>query len=546
MIQYKQELINNIVRVDKCMKFHYTCPKVPVMRSCRIICLATMLWFASFVVNANSVLVNTRNGDIKGTVENGILVWKGIPYAQPPVGALRYKNPQAVKPWNGVLDATEFKTVCPQYDGLLTYGEKKNEDCLFLNIWSPAADGKKRPVMFWIHGGGFMSGSGSSDMYDGATLAKKGDVVIVTINYRLGPFGLLYFKDIAKHGEVFDNNLAIKDQIMALRWVHDNIASFGGDPNSVTIFGESAGARSVLALMGAPDAQGLFNRAIAQSATPNFSWTPKEATRVTQAFLEVLGIPLDSLEKLRDIPADTLVQAVGRLDKKLLGTKGWNRVFTPTIDDEPSLYGKLGLNAGKVDLLIGTNMDEANLFTTKQMGMMPKKLKGLRRYFEDLDSAQVVQVTTSYKKLGYPHKKGIHRLLTDAIFRVPSIAYADAHAENNTVFMYRFDWSSGALKLVGLRAFHGVELPFVFGNLDAALAKKMLVMSSKKKVQSMADQIQRAWINFAHTGNPNNPEKNEWPHFTSQHRATWIFNNKNALEVDPDSLQRKAWIGVDF
>jgi len=490
------------------------------------------------------ILVSTSKGDIKGVFENDVYVWKGIPYAEAPIGHFRYRNPEPKKSWAGTFDATQFKAVCPQEPGMLTHGEKQNEDCLFLNVWTPAADNKKRPVMFWIHGGGFMSGSGSSDLYDGSILAKKGDVVVVTINYRLAPLGLLYFKNITKDSEGFQNNLAIKDQIMALTWVKDNIASFGGDPNMVTIFGESAGARSVLALLGAPSAKGLFKRAIAQSATPDFSWTPEQATAITQTFLEILHIPQDSLEKLRSIPVDTLLKAINTLDNKLVGQKGWNRVFTPTIDDEKALYASEDAEPSTVDLLIGTNMDESNLFTTKQMGMMPRREIGLKPYFSNLDSQQVKQVTGSYKS--YPRTKAIHRLLTDAIFRIPSIEYADKQSQSAHVYMYRFDWCSFPLKMVGLRSFHGLEMPFIFGNYKAALAKKMLVMSSKKKVTSLSEKMQQAWINFARTGNPNNTNNPTWPNYTSENRATWIFDSNNYLEVDPDSLNRKAWIGIDF
>ena len=488
-----------------------------------------------------SPIVHTLNGDIKGTVQNTIYAWKGIPYAEAPVGNLRYQNPVAAKSWQGVLDATQFKSVCPQLNGVLARGENKNEDCLYLNVWSPAPDGKKRPVMFWIHGGGFMSGSGSADIYDGSVLAKKGDIVLVTINYRLGPFGFLYFNQLAKGDLSFGNNLGLKDQILALKWVHDNIEAFGGDPNLVTIFGESAGARSVLALMADPDAKGLFKRAIAQSATPNFSWTPEMATSITKTYLDILHVSKDSLEKLLKLPADTLVKAVDRLDAKLKGTTGWNRVFTPTVDNESCYHTPI---AGDVDLLIGTNLDESSLFATKQMDMMPKSLSGLERYLTEMDKNAVKRITGSYKN--YPSKKAILQLLTDAIFRMPSIEYATSHAESGNVYMYRFDWSSSALKVAGLRSFHGLELPFVFGNYDAVLAKKMLIMANKKKVHRLADNIQQAWINFAKTGNPNDAGKNEWQGYSSENRSTWIFNSKSIPQVDPDSLQRKAWAGTRF
>ena len=232
-----------------------------------------------------NLIVETKNGKLKGTTDNGVLVWRGIKYAKAPIGSLRFKAPQIPNKWEGVKNATEFGNIVPQIQSLYAEG-KCDEDCLILNVWSPAADSKKRPVMFWIHGGGFSQGAGSNSMYNGSQLVKRGDVVVVTINYRLGPLAFLYLNDLLPNNTDFESNLGIKDQIAALKWVKDNIEAFGGDPNQVTIFGQSSGATSVMTLLACPSAQGLFKHAIAESPSLNY-WTKAEATAVTKRFFRV-------------------------------------------------------------------------------------------------------------------------------------------------------------------------------------------------------------------------------------------------------------------
>ena len=216
-------------------------------------------------LDSNSLVVQTHQGKLRGTMDKNICVWRGVRYAKAPVAELRFHAPQQVESWSGVKNATEFGASAPQVKNSLVGDELKSEDCLFLNIWSPAADGKKRPVMFWIHGGGFVIGSGSASLYNGVNLANHGDVVVVTINYRLGSLGFLYFETEAARKAGFENNLGMKDQIAALQWVKENISAFGGDPNQVTIFGESAGGTSVETLLACPAARGLFKGAIAES-----------------------------------------------------------------------------------------------------------------------------------------------------------------------------------------------------------------------------------------------------------------------------------------
>jgi para-nitrobenzyl esterase len=505
--------------------------------------------------DTGAVQVKVKQGELRGTREGGVCVWKGIRYAKAPAGNLRFRAPEPVEAWTGVKDATQFGPIAPQVKNALGGKEVQSEDCLFLNIWSPAADApkdgiqKKRPVMFWLHGGGFAIGAGSSPLYDGAQMAKTGDVVVVTINYRLGPLGFLYFKDIAGTNPDFDNNLGIKDQIAALHWVHENIASFGGDPNAVTIFGESAGGNSVLTLLAAPSAQGLFSKAISESAAPKLSWTPELATTITKKYLSLLNIPPDSLSKLKQLPVDTLMAAVDKLSEFLASQNSMNRTFAPTIDGQllpENIYSAIrNRQSLNVPLLIGTNRNEANLFALKRIHMVPTNAEKLEEVFSTvLSKEQIKSITSAYKH--YPHKKGVLEVETDLVFRIPAIQYAETQSRYAPTYMYRFDWASFPLKLVGLKSFHGLEIPFVWGNLDAGFAKKLNFMTKKKDVHYLSAQMQQAWLNFAKTGNPNQPGKDDWKKFTATERNTMLFDKKCGATCAPDDKQRKAWEHISY
>ncbi|MFT3803799.1 MAG: carboxylesterase/lipase family protein [Burkholderiaceae bacterium] len=270
-----------------------------------------------------SVIVQTRYGQLKGLQDRGVQVFRGVPYAQPPTQGLRFRPPQPPQPWTGVRDAREFGPVAPQYAGLTSLAVKflvgpADEDCLYLNIWTPAADAGRRPVMVWIHGGAFILGAGSQSLYDGAALAQRGDVVVVTINYRLGALGFLRLKELSDGRIPATGNEGILDQIAALEWVRDEIASFGGDPGNVTIFGESAGSMSCATLLGTPRAQGLFHRAILQSGSANFLSSREAATEVAEALLHEMGMSPDEVDKLAEIAPDRLVRGQQRLFGALL------------------------------------------------------------------------------------------------------------------------------------------------------------------------------------------------------------------------------------
>ena len=481
---------------------------------------------------------------MRGTYDKDICVWRGIKYAKAPVGDLRFRAPQPVDSWTGVKDAVAFSPVAPQQESNLGTKGPQSEDCLALNIWSPAADGKKRPVMFWIHGGGFVIGSGSSELYYGTNLAKKGDVVIVTINYRLGPLGFLYFKN----NKDFENNLGIRDQIAALKWVKENIAAFGGDPDKITIFGESAGGTSVQTLLAAHSANGLFARAIAESGPAAIPWPTEVADSITRKYLSILGISPNNLKALKTLPVDTIKAASEILEKYMIANMN-EKVFSPTIDGDlltndifKCMKPQPGANPC---LMIGSNMNESSMFASKRLKMAPGTAKDLEKYFDAVTTKESkAKVIAGYPK--YPHKSAVLDILTDAIFRVPSIRLAECRSLYAPVYMYRFEWSSFALNISGLGSFHGLEIPFVFGNHEGKLGGLLKLIATKKLANRLTDQMQTAWLNFARYGNPNGTAAETWPSYTTNNRATMIFNKKTRVEIDPDGQQRAAWEGVTY
>ncbi len=321
------------------------------------------------MTTTRSTVVETAYGRLQGSEENGVQVWKGVPFAAPPVGALRYRPPQPPAIWSGVREATAFGPTAPQLPSPLNnlFGREQQlsaEDCLYLNVWSPAADGAKRPVLFWIHGGAFTGGSGSTPWYDGASFARNGDVVVVTINYRLGLLGFLHLADLGGASFAATGNLGILDQVAALRWVKQNIAAFGGDPDNVTIFGESAGGMSVGTLLGTPSAQGLFHKAILQSGAAHTVRGREAATGIAREALKLLEVDAGNVERLRELSVEQILAA----QAKLAVSRASGGLFAqPVVDGEalprPPLEAVANGVAAGVPLLLGTNLDEMKLFS---------------------------------------------------------------------------------------------------------------------------------------------------------------------------------------
>ncbi|MES2621558.1 MAG: carboxylesterase/lipase family protein [Bacteroidota bacterium] len=487
------------------------------------------------------VLARTGSGILRGTTEENICVWRGIKYAE----AERFGYPHAPPPWKGVQDALKFGAVAVQTKSMISSKEPQSEDCLFLNIWSPCADSLKRPVMVWIHGGSLVAGSGSQPIYNGLKLARNGDVVVVTINYRLGPLGFLYFNTPVEGNDTLGNNLGIHDQIAALQWVKENIAAFGGNPDRVTIFGESAGATSVQTLLASPAAKGLFIAAIAQSGTPAMVWTPSLADSITKKYFSFLRLNPTNKHLLKTLPLDSLKAAQEKLLKYMLTTD--NKVFAPTIDGKvltADIFSSIDqqVNA-RVPLLLGTNNDESTIFV-KTMKTAPKNAKQLNEYIDRICKNDKQQVLAGYEK--YPRKAAVMEILTDALFRVPNIRLSEQRLVYAPVYLYRFEWCSFFLKVTGLRSFHGIEMPFIFGSTDRKTGRLLKVVATKKVIKQLSGAMQKAWTNFARYGNPNGITSETWKPYTTTERATMIFDKKCSIAQDPDKIQRQAWTGVKY
>lgn len=504
------------------------------------------------MTDVSGVSVATGAGQLRGDREGGCDVFRGVPFAAPPHGARRLAPPQPPDPWDGVRDATRFGFACPQggtrgrsgvFGGLFGPGElETSEDCLTLNVWTPGCDGARRPVMVWIHGGAFALGTGASPTYDGRGLAERGDVVVVTINYRLGPLGFLYLPEI---GAV---NLGLLDQVVALEWVRDHIDAFGGDPAHVTVFGESAGGKSIECLLAMPRARGLFRRAILQS-TYALPMDPEQGRQRSAGLLRELGLPAEHPERLRDVSVDDLLaanqQAAGG---GLLGGTG------PVVDGEiipehPPEAVRSGVASG-VPLVIGTTRDESRLFGALAPGASELDEEELRRRLADTLpgaardpelAARAIEIyRRSLSERGVPAGPADvwFATNTDRMFRQHSIGLAEAHATHEPdVYMYLFEWPSPVYE-GRLGACHALELPFVFGTLDGDLGT---LAGDGPASRELSERMQGAWLAFAREGVPTHAGLPEWPRYEPGRRRTMVFGPQTAPREAPLEAERLLW-----
>jgi para-nitrobenzyl esterase len=483
----------------------------------------------------DSATVKTKQGLARGVEGRASTVWKGIPFAKKPVGELRFQPPAPPEAWEGTFEATEFGPVCTQNKDIAAMlgapVENMSEDCLYLNIWAPAGPRKGLPVMVWIHGGAFRAGSGSSPLYDGASLAENGEVIVVTINYRLGAFGFLH---LAGLDSSYTANLGLLDQIAALQWVSDNIEAFGGDPEQVTIFGESAGAMSIAALLAMPAAKGLFQKAILESGASQ-TIPSEQASMIAKAVLQHLAIDGQNMDKLKEIPAEEILKAAERVT----GGQELGMIFQPTVDPGtlpvPPVQAIAGGSAAGIPIMIGTNHDEGAFFFRPGTEPMPGPAR---------DEAMVKligpEAAERVKEHYPPTIEGQSQFMTDFVFWKPAIEYASQQAKHASVWMYRFDWHIPGHPHVG-KAAHGLEIAFVFSNL---FYLKRLGVEVDETIQSLARRMQEAWISFAKAGNPNAAgEEINWPAYQPLDRYTYIFDSESRVEADPYKEKRELIAG---
>jgi para-nitrobenzyl esterase len=489
--------------------------------------------------------IETTHGRVRGAVRDDVASWRGIPYAAAPVGALRFRPPRPPARWAGERDATRFGPVAPQSrdPGIallsgVTDKVANSEDCLLLNVFAPApSEGDdlsalKRPVMVWIHGGAFIMGSGSTPLYHGLPFAQH-DIVVVTLNYRLGLAGFLFLGDIAPGYD--EGNVALLDQIAALRWVRDNIARFGGDPEMVTVMGESAGAISIGTLLAMPAARGLFHRVVLQSGAAGLSLqTRDDATRAARDVLAVLDTSIDDLASL---PIDHLLA----VQTELVRRHGLGAV-APFVDGVSVPQRPIdAIRAGSADgvaLLAGSNRDEQKLFEV----LLGEQL--IDAYKEPVRS----WLGPAYEPL-ITHYRAVHggsdlRAWVDMIgelaFRIPAIRTAEAMADRGApVYMYRFDWESPAFG-GRLGAAHALELPFVWNRLDLPFVP-ILLGNDLAALQPLATKVHTAWAQFIKTGDPNGGGLPDWPRYDALRRATLMIDRTCHVVEDPGGDGRALW-----
>ncbi len=502
-------------------------------------------------------IVETSRGKLLGEERDGVQRYLGIPFARPPLGRLRFAATQPAEPWAGVRDATRFGGSAPQnrmalavLPGMEVGGQ--SEDCLYLNVYTPAADSGRRPVLVWIHGGAFTIGSGSQAIYDGAPLASRGDAVVVTINYRLGALGFLRFEEGS--GVDASGNAAIQDQVAALRWVRENVERFGGDPGNVTIFGESAGGMSVGTLLGTPAAAGLFRRAIPQSGAALNALSREHAERIAHRYLEVLGIARGSARSLLDLPVEKLLGAQNELTVRLQSERPrLGMAFGPVVDGSvvpelPQRAVESG-SARDVSLLVGTTRDEAKLFGPMDPSLGSLDEAGLaERVSEFVPRERAGALVEAYRKARTERGEATEprdlalAIDTDRIFRIPAIRLLDAQLRHRSdPFAYLVTWESPALQ-GALGSCHAVELAFVFGTLDKPGMADF--SGSGAEAERLSANLMDAWLAFARTGSPAAAGLPAWAPYDREHRATMLLGRPCTQARDPQGAERKAWDGL--
>ena len=496
----------------------------------------------------DNLVVETMNGPVRGTDDGAAMAWKGVRYAAPPLGDLRFRAPRPPQPWTEPADASSFGTACPQPpvpNFPMNLGARQDEDCLKLNVWAPSGTqpGDAKPVMVWVHGGAYVLGSGGQPYYNGRRLAHSGDVVVVTLNYRLGVFGFL---DVPG----FDSNVGLRDVLAALRWVRDNIAAFGGDPGRVTVFGESAGAGIVTTLLGIPAARGLFAGAIAQSSPATSVYDRGRAELVTGEVMEFLGIRRGDEHHLADVPVPVLIAATKKVFDEVPVRNPGRLAFVPIVDGEllpdyPVTLARRG-RTHPVPLIIGTNKNEAALFRLMRSPLLPITPRAITSMFDQIAGEQPDLQLPTEEKLGsaYGAKKGSARglsIASDVGFRMPSVWLAEGHNAVAPVYMYRFDYASPLMKLLLVGAAHAAELPYVWGTLGVP-QDMTLKLGGAKTAKAVSKRIRGRWVNFAATAKPAGlPGEPEWTPYQDSDRACLIIDHRDRIVHDVDAEIRTAW-----
>jgi para-nitrobenzyl esterase len=486
-----------------------------------------------------NVIAETSRGRVRGTLADGIRTFKGIPYGAPTDGPNRFRVAKAAVPWAGIRDTIAYGPICPQeirpppsFAGSWATNQPMSEDCLVLNIWTPALrDHHKRPVMVWFHGGGFSRGSGANPVYDGTNLARKGDVVVVTVNHRLNIFGHLYLARLGGTEYAESGNLGILDLTAALRWVHTNIAEFGGDPANVTIFGQAGGAAKVSTLMAMPQTRGLFHRAIVQSGSQLDGLSTDEANASALAFLKAVDVSASDLSRLQKIPFEQLLSA----SQKIARAPGVQ--FSPVVDGKFLLKNpwipEAPASSAAVPMMIGTTRTETtallgvgdpSLFSLDDVGLR-KKLSGW------IPANEIDRVIVGFRKSAPQATPSdlFFAITTARQVRQQAWIQAERKVAQNAapVWLYELDWQT-PVEEGKWKSPSTLDLALVFDNV----AKSDSMVGKGDEPRALAEQMSATWLAFARTGNPNNKSLPPWAQFRLPERNTMVFDGRSHVAND--------------
>lgn len=498
-------------------------------------------------MHERTVRARTATGIVEGFTRDGVHRWRSIPYARAPVGSLRFRAPQPAQPWPGVRHCHTFANCAPQQRRYTVMGigryQTRSEDCLTLNVVTPEEPATQPlPVMVFIHGGGYILGSSATPIYDGAALARRG-CVYVSVNYRLGALGCLDLSSLSTPQITLDSNVYLRDLVLALRWVHDNIAEFGGDPGNVTIFGESAGAHITATLLAVPAAKGLFARAISESPAAGMVRSREVAAEFAARFANLIGARTqDAANALMQASPAQLVEAQHHLIRqgmrKRLGAFPIGPVFG---DDYLPMDPVEAMRSGRVHavpLIVGTNAEEGRLFT-RFLGMLPTNEPMVEELLSGMKPADRERITAAYPN--YPAPSACIQLGGDFAFSSAAWQIAEAHGANAPTYLYRYDYAPRTLRWSGFGATHATELFAVF-DIYRTRFGALLTAGDRRAALRVSNEVQRRWRCFSQIGVPGD----DWPAYTQDDRAVLVFDRRCRIEFDPHQHRRIAWDGFSL